>query len=225
MLQTMLDSHPRISCGPESGLLQGLDHWLKRHPHRLEEFGTTEDEYYDHVRDLFSWLHRQRADRLGKPRWADKTPSYAIHLPFINSIFPHCQVVQIVRDPLDVVDSWRRKVGARQAFRNARMWESHVRGARNFGMKRLGNRYLEIHYEQLVHEPEKYLRALLEWLGEPWDAAVLNFRSHSSQQGADAERHAGVFTSSVGIGRRPLSRLIELRIKATAGPLIKEFGY
>jgi hypothetical protein len=225
MLRTMLDAHRNISCGPESGLLQYADRFETQHPDRIRQFAITPEQYHDHVRGLFEWMHTQRAAAAGKPRWADKTPSYAIRLPFIDALFPDCQVIHIVRDPLDVIDSWRRKGGIRQAYRCAPLWESHVRRARDFGAKRPRDRYFEVRYEELVREPEKTLRVLFAWLGEPWDDSVLAVRSHRSQQGATPARQAGAFTSSVGIGRKPLSRLIALRVRRRAGPLMKELGY
>jgi len=225
MLRNMLDAHPNISCGPESGFLQDLDRWEIKHSHRLEGFGVTSDQYHEHVRDLFVWIHQARAEAMGKPRWADKTPSYAVRLPFINALFPDCQVIHIVRDPLDVVDSWRRKAGLRHAYRCAPLWRSHVVSARAFGAEHPGDRYFEVRYEELVRDPEKHLRVLLDWLDEPWDAGVLAFRSHASQKGRNPSRQPGAFASSVGAGRRPMSRLIWLRIRAEAGRLMKELGY
>ena len=99
---------------------------------------------------LFAWMHGRRAASVGKTRWTDKTPSYALRLPFINSLFPDCQVIHIIRNPLDVIDSLRRKDGFRYVYRNAQMWESHVRRARNVGTKQLGNRCFELRYEELV---------------------------------------------------------------------------
>jgi hypothetical protein len=225
MLQNILDAHPNISCGPESGLLQSFDRWATRRPGRLAAFGVTDEEYRAHVGDLFAWMHQKRADSVGKRRWADKTPSYALILPFINAVFPDCQVIHIVRDPLDVIDSLRRKNGLRSAYHNAFLWESHVRRARKAGVTRLGDRYYEIRYEELVRDPETHLRALFTWLGEPWDEGVLTFRSNPLQHGAGPFDKPGVFSSSVGIGRRPLTRLIWLRLRRNASGLMDELGY
>ena len=175
--------------------------------------------------DLFSWMHERRARSMGKARWADKTPSYALRLPYIDALFPDCQIIHIIRNPLDVIDSLRRKDGWRYAYRNAQLWESHVKRARNVGLNKLGDRYYELRYERLVRQPEEQLRALFAWLGEPWDERVLSFRSPSSPAGARAAGGQGVFTSSVGIGRKPLSRLIWLRLRRRAGGLMKELDY
>ena len=36
------------------------------------------------------------------------------------------------------------------------------------------DRFLEIRYEQLVADTEKQMRQVLEFVGEPWDGAVLH---------------------------------------------------
>jgi hypothetical protein len=225
MLRNMLDAHPNISCGPESGFLQSFDRWETSRPERLAQFGVTSEQYRAHVGDLFAWMHQRRAESVGKSRWADKTPSYALRLPFIDSLFPDCQVIHIIRNPRDVIDSLRRKDGFRFAYRNAQMWESHVGRARKVGRTLLGDRYYELRYEELVGHPEAQLRALFAWLGEPWDDTVLSFRSPKASSGGGGATKPGVFTSSVGIGKKPLTLLIWLRLRRTAAGLMKELDY
>lgn len=228
----MLDAHPNISCGPETGFLQDLDRWERRHPHRLRGFGVDPDAYHEHVRELFSWMHEHLAAEQGKPRWADKTPSYALRLDFIDALYPDCQVIHIVRNPLDVVDSWRRKHNLARAFKNAPLWASHVTEARRFGASHGEARYHEVRYESLVADPEGELKALFTWLGEPWDPAVLAFRTHpepasgASGRTSRADHGPGVFTSSVGVGRRNLgSRLVATRVRWSASALMRDLGY
>ena len=40
------------------------------------------------------------------------------------------------------------------------------------------DRFLEIRYEQLVADTEKQMRQVLEFVGEPWDGAVLHHTEH-----------------------------------------------
>ena len=225
MLRNILDAHPNISCGPETGFLQELDRWEAQHPERLKRFGVTPDEYHAHVRDLFSWMHERRAEATGKPRWADKTPSHAIRLDFIDALYPDCQVVHIIRDPVDVVDSWRRKHNLRHAARCAPLWGSHVRRAREFGLVTPRTATSRSGTRTWCASRRRTSAALFEWLGEPWDPAVLDFRSHPSQNPTRGDRQPGVFTSSVGIGRRPLTRLVAARVRWSAGALMKELDY
>ena len=81
---------------------------------QLARFGLTQEQWREHVKELFVWVHEQYAERQGKPRWADKTPGYALILDYVDSLFPDCQVIHVIRDPRDVLDSWVRRWGFAQ---------------------------------------------------------------------------------------------------------------
>ena len=170
----MLDLHPNISCGSESFILESLHHMERRRWVALSNLGVTQAEWRSHVRDLFSWVQEQRAEAKGKVRWADKTPTYALILDFIDDLYPDCQVIHVVRDPVDVIDSWRRRVGNLQARQAVRAWPEHIRAARAFRDSHSADRFTEIRYEDLVAQPEKVMPPVVAWLGEPWDDAMLH---------------------------------------------------
>lgn len=177
LVKMLLDAHPNISCGPETLFLRHIAD-LERQHLQLTQFLITEEEWHAHLRDLFLWLHVRRATELGKTRWVDKSPSYALIPDYLDTLFPDCQIVHVIRDPRDVVDSWRRRWGLRSAVRATRLWPRHVQRARKFG-KAHPDRYFEIRYEELVRSTEPVMRELIEWLEESWDDRVLEFQPGS----------------------------------------------
>jgi Sulfotransferase family len=235
MMRAILNAHPHISCGPETGFLLGLNRWERRHPDTPARFGSSREEFHRQARALLDDLHESLAAVEGKQRWADKTPTHAIILDFIDALYPTCQVIHMVRDPVDVIDSERRKHGLQRARRTSADWPRHVAAARHFGQTHPPDRYLEIRYEHLVQDPEKVLRDMFAWLGEPWSSEVLEFRTHrppdetsedvTARPGYRGDRAPGVFSSSVGSGHRHLSSmLIALPIRWSGG-LMHELGY
>jgi hypothetical protein len=173
LMRRIIAAHSRICCGPETHFLGQFivaedNNWM-----RLARFGITQDEWRAHMRDVFLWVQEQYAARQGKPRWAEKSPGYALHLDYIDSLFPDCQVIHMIRDPRDVLDSWIRRWGYTSGRDAIRSWPSHVKAARAFGAKHGPERYREVRYEVLVHEPEPVMRGLIEWLGESWEEEVL----------------------------------------------------
>ncbi len=174
LVQRILDQHPSISGGPESFILESLHHIERRRWVDLANLGVTQSQWRTHVRDLFSSVHEQRAQAKNKSRWADKTPAYALILDFIDDLYPDCQVIHVIRDPLDVIDSWRRRVGNIKARQAVHAWPEHVTAARAFGDAHSGDRYMEIRYEDLVAQPEKVMRPTMNWLGESWDDGILH---------------------------------------------------
>jgi hypothetical protein len=231
MLQLLLDSHPRISAGPEDPLLYYLsqldnDYWLST----LEGFGFTEEEWLTKVRGTFEEIQRRYAQSQGKTRWASKAPQNSLIIGFLDKLYPNCQVVHIVRNPRDVIASNRVKFGkAKGAFYGGR-WVSHVRSAELDGARLGSDRFRTIRYEDLVTNPEKVMKDLIAWLGEPWSDEVLRFgdRTHSYPprvKPPKQNRKLVVHDRSIGRGKTIDSLVPLLYVRLRGADLVRKFGY
>jgi hypothetical protein len=233
LLRVILDSHPAISCGPESRFLWGMRGIEERNWSTLDGFGLSLDEWHDNVRFLFEAFHRRYAELQGKIRWADKSPDYALMLDYVDVLYPDAQIVHIVRDPRDVIDAWRRFYGLKSVPRAARSWVRYVRSAHDFALAHPGDRVQELRYEDLVRAPEETLRGLFGWLGEPWDDGVLDFADRPHRAGDAALRHDGrwaqrnaeVHTTSIGVGHRGYTALPFEIVRRTGADLLEAYGY
>ena len=237
LLRLMIDSHPRISCGEETHFLRDLSAITGEYWHLLEGYGFEREYWLGRIRDLYAGFQADYLARRGKLRWAEKDPTYTPHLAFIDELFPDAQYVHVIRDAYDVVASFRERWGYRSALRVARgQWARDVRAARDFGQALPAGRYHELRYEALVESPEPTLRALLEFLVELWDEAVLRFdeAEHDSAEryaGFTAERRrqggetAAIYRSRIGAGRRRLDPALRALLRRSAGSLLRELGY
>ncbi len=113
LLRRIVDSHPSISCGPETRILWGFRTMEENNWDSLVGFGLSRHQWHANVRDFFETLHRNYAEQQHKPRWADKSPDYALMLDYIDELYPECQIIHIVRNPRDVIDAWRRFYGTK----------------------------------------------------------------------------------------------------------------
>jgi Sulfotransferase family len=234
LLRRILDSHPSISCGPESRILWGFRTMEENNWSTLVGFGLSLEQWRTNVRSFFESLHRNYADQQGKARWADKSPDYALMLDYIDTLYPECQIVHIVRDPRDVVDAWRRFYGPKSLARSGQAWVRYVGSAHRFAAAQLKSKMIELRYEDLVREPEPTLRQLLEWLGEPWDERVLDFarQPHSLAAGRirvddthlPAEQ-SRIRTTSIGVGKSASTTVPHALVRRTGGDLMRYFGY
>jgi hypothetical protein len=89
--------------------------------------------------------------------------------------------------------------------------------------------YFEIHYEQIVQEPESSLQQVCDFLGETYHSTMLSFNTLAKQVGPGPDYHTEVmkpvFTASVGRWR---SQMSNFEIKITdriAGSLLNELAY
>ena len=177
MLRLVLDSHSRISCGPETRFLPDLRRIVDegRDWPRLARFGFPREDWLRRIGEFFGGVHADYARQRGKARWADKTPMYALSMDFIAEVFPDAQFVHLIRDGRDVVVSHRKRFGYRSAVTCVVKWPRYIRAARAFGAALPAGQYHELRYEEAVANPDKTLRALFEFLGEDWEDGVLEY--------------------------------------------------
>lgn len=145
--------------------------------------------------------HHRRTDA---PRFTDKFPGNFLYAGFIARALPNARIVCLRRNPMDTILSNFRNlfaVGSRYydySYDLAEIAAYYVRFDRlmAFWRDRLGDRLLELRYEDLIADQERGTRTLLAHCGLEWDDACLSFHSNS----------APVSTPSAAQVRRPIYR-------------------
>jgi hypothetical protein len=240
LLRRILDAHPRICSGPESSLfLPGrvpvalLERGYGIDAARIRMMLRVSGSQAEFVETFF----RTYRERLGKPRWSEKTPLNVWHLDWIWEHFPEARFVHVIRDGRDVACSMRlhpdrRLVGGRmvEVSRHQSM-ESIVRRwvlSTGKGLRFRGDaRYREVRYEELVRRPRETLEPLLAWLGEPFEAGMLAQRTEGEviRRGAEFDAQGALVTSSIGRWRRDLSRADIALFERIGGARLRELDY
>ena len=110
-------------------------------------------------------MFRHFSDFRKFPRWGDKTPEYINHLPIIHDMFPKAQYIHIVRDGRDVAMSiFRTHFGPKNFVIAAQEWRQQMLEAKSFFQEMPTEQYIEIHYEDLIQDPEPMLLKLRDFL-------------------------------------------------------------
>jgi hypothetical protein len=237
LLRLMLDSHPRVSCGEETHFLRDLEAIVGRNWNLVSTYGLDREWWLDHIRALYGDFQTEVLTRSGKARWAEKDPTYTLHLGFIEELFPNAVYVHLLRDGHDVVASFRDRWGYKSAARAARTeWARYVDAARALGARLPAERYLELRYEDLVTDSEAEAQRLFAFLDEDWDASVLDFdpAAHSAtdryQWFTAQRREAGgddstIYRSRVGAGGSSLDPFLRTLLRRRNGKLLRQLGY
>jgi hypothetical protein len=272
LLRLMLDAHPQLAIPPETGFLAlGADlagsgdelrerflRAIVAYPPEApnwSDFGLAAEEFERRLRQLrpftaaegFRLFYRMYAERFGKPRWGDKTPTYGCHLGPLQTLLPEARFLHVIRDGRDVAvslrDCWFSP--GRDIRVQACYWRSLVQATRQ--QARLCRHYLEVRYEDLVRGPEPVLRSACAFLELPFDAAMLSYHERAAErlcehrdriradgtvQVSHAERlrqQAATLRppdpSRIGRWQCQLTRVEVLAYEAEAGPLLRELGY
>ncbi|HJM49620.1 MAG TPA: sulfotransferase [Alphaproteobacteria bacterium] len=120
------------------------------------------------------------AARLGKRRWAEKTPGNILHVGRIREAWPGARILHIVRDPRDVFASLRQAGKWDSIAEFSERWCAFLGAAAAL----TGSDLLELRYEDLVADPKATMAWVLEHLDEPWQPEVARFAG----QAEDYER-------------------------------------
>jgi hypothetical protein len=203
LLRTMLDSHSRIACGPETPWLGGhqprsvMEVWklLREHPQGYcASYGMPRELATKATRDFVATLMEAYAAKRGKARWAEKTPDNALHIPFLLELFPEARVVWLVRDGLDVAISTsgvpadkRRMAPGGGAMLSLGPGVPQVANSaaaallrwrhwnRLIGESLLHHPHTVLNYEDLVRGPEQALRGVMECVGETFEPRMIEY--------------------------------------------------
>jgi hypothetical protein len=233
MLRLILDSHPRIAIGAETGFVGGMlaakaiPHWSygKDWYHRL---GWADDEFDARLRDFYTGLFERYAAEHGKARWGEKTPFHTLHMEAMARLFPTAVFVGIVRHPGAVAASLRKNF--HYSFGDALDYWRATNLAMIRAVDAAPERFTLCRYEDLVRDAAPVLREMVAFLGEPWSDNLL--AHHEVQQAKGAPRVVDGSTSTrdaidasradewVRAATEP-----ELAALATCSPLAAFFGY
>jgi Sulfotransferase family len=195
LLRLMLNAHPRIYLTHEASF------YLTPAYHEKRSSGEEWLEWYlgsfffawlflhpdpvladlprplprERLPDAYRAVMRAKARQYGRPRYGDKTPWHAVHLERIFEDFPDARVVHIVRDPRTAVVSFMRQPWGSSSYMLSSWFTRRlVEATRPFV-----SQILEVRLEDLLGDARATMGTVLDFVGEPWDDAVLDHSRHA----------------------------------------------
>lgn len=248
LMRVMLDSHPRICCGPELKVLPYIADQYQMFTATggaidlaMKSYGNTLSDVQARYRAFIEGLVENFRRAAGKPRWAEKTPQNVNVMVTLAEIFPDARFICLLRDGRDVACSlvtmdWINLSTGRKAdyvasmTGAARHWRDTVLLAREQAAHpSLTGRVLEVRYEALVTEPAATMREVLAFLGEEWDEAVLAHHTknhrYESTESSTVQARKPLDQSSLGRWQQDMTERDKAEFKAEAGALLTALGY
>lgn len=126
------------------------------------------------------YLARTRRFRVRRPRFTDKRLDNWLMTGAILASLPEARIVVVRRDPLEnCLACYRYMVthGYTHTFSDlATTWRNFDRAITRWQELYPGRVYVQV-YEDLIADPEKQIRALLEYCDLPFEEACLNFHA------------------------------------------------
>ena len=222
LTETILASHSKVyGAGELSDLMEIANETrmgIQGYPMNLQSITQAELKYMGerYVKSL-----RDRSTTA--ERITDKMPANFIYLGLIHLIMPHAKIIHVKRDPIDTCLSCYTKLFNKSQYQSYRLdeigryYRFYSDLMKHWKSVLPKDAFYEIQYENIVSDPEKEVRALLEYCNLPWEESCLNFH----------ETKRIVKTASITQVRRPIykSSVEKWRhFEKHLGPLIEALG-
>ncbi|MGE3175370.1 MAG: sulfotransferase [Planctomycetota bacterium] len=184
-------------------------------------------------------LYAAFARRRGKRHGGEKTPDYVRRMPALHGMFPRAKFVHIIRDGRDVAlsaSAWAEPGNGPRRFElfeeepvatTAMWWAWQVSSGRRAGEQLGPEFYRELRYEQLIDDPEGTLQGLCEFLGLPFDPAMLRYHEGRASYEPRQSAKSAWLPPTRGLRDWRSQMAIEdvLAFESLAGELLGELGY
>ena len=241
LLRMMLDSHPELAVPPETHFIPALHTAMKDgrkkgkrltadevadflvSHRRWGDFGLDEEELRRRIAGLpklrakfvLRAFYGLYAESQGKPRYGDKTPGYVKQMGMVQRSLPEARFIHLIRDGRDVALSREGRMTAEDMSveRLAKIWKRRIGRARR-QEPRLKH-YMEVRYEDLVHDPEAVLRKICEFVQLPYDPGMLAYHERSADRLQEIARD---LDDEDGGPTRPAQERIEAHSLVTEAP-------
>ena len=164
--------------------------------------------------EAFIKCHEIAARRSGKARWADKNPENVLYLDqWYTLLGGNFTFINVIRNPLDalasLVEAGFKKTIPKKFAQKAALYNEYLDKAYSFITKHPDDSHT-LRYEDLVTNPQETLSALLSYLDEPYDEAMLkDFFSHHRKSGIEDPKIAqtrSIHSHSIDRWKKDLSR-------------------
>jgi hypothetical protein len=252
LLRVMLDRHSQLAVPDESYFVPQLaDRHLRsvgpdefvddlRRIDTVTEWNVPLDKVRERLTEemptgaAIGTVYAVYADEQGKPRWGDKTPMYMQNLRLLERLFPDALFVHLIRDGRDaalsflsmprglMTETWMQPRGV-ATF--AAQWRTEIKAARRLG-HRVGDRYLEVRYEDLIEEPPVVLKRVCQFARLGYEPGMVDYAGNVD---VSTKPHQQSLT------RPPTAGLRDWRLQMSpedvgafarvAGDLLWELGY
>ena len=223
LLQRMIGSHESVFTHPEPHIVTPLAHlgfWNKvdRAPYDhinsaeairlyVDKLPNRDRDYYDAARAYCDVLYGRMLDASGKARFLDKTPAYALVLPFLSRLYPRAKYVVLTRHPLAVFSSYANSFFEGRwdtAYEFNPIVERYVPAMARF-LREASVPTHQVSYELLVSSPEPELEQIFSFLGITPDPGAVDYgkryKNESSGPG-DSDRRVPTPKTGHAVGRK-----------------------
>ncbi len=230
LLERMLASHPAIHGRAEPHLIPPLAHLgyyarVEKAPYDpfitheasrafVGDLPGGEADYLDALRACTDLLYGRMLDASGRKIFLDKTPANALVLPFLVKLYPRARYLVLTRHPAAIFTSYADSFfdgDVEVANRHNPILDRYVPAIATF-LRAKPAPLVHLRYEDLVADPEAWMRRVLDFLGLAFEPAIIEY-------GREGVARAGEgLGDPIGVARhtRPVTESVDRWAEALA---------
>lgn len=193
LLQRMIGSHSQVHTHPEPHLITPLaylgyhgtvdkapfDHINSAEAIKLfvSHLPNGERDYLDALRAYVDVMYGRMLEPTGKRFFMDKTPAYALVMPFLAQLLPTAKYVVLTRHPLAIFSSFANSFfdgDWERAHEFNPLVERYVPAIGKF-LRERPVPLSHVKYEELVASPEGHLERVFAYLGVENEPEAVNY--------------------------------------------------
>jgi len=183
-----------------------------------EQFNTISEssiseEKYSRI-NIFNFFLHYSAEQNNSVIPCDQSPINVLYIQEILDNFPNAKIVNMVRDPRDVLlsqkNKWKRRyfgsssIPFKEAVRSyfnyhpitiSKLWNSSINNARKFEKN---ERVFSLKFENLLENPEKKIQDLCDFLGLEFSEEMLKVPNIGSSTSVDEKTTLGLDNNKIG---------------------------
>ena len=186
LVEQIVSSHSRVSGAGEVGFAHKVENRMLKNSDgtikKLHELGRKEltalaNEVDSYLSSLFD-----EPDRV-----SDKSIGTYKRMGLLKAAMPNCKIIVLRRDPRDnLLSIYRNRFiegTHRYAYNLSHLGAYYKQFVRviDFWRETMPEGFMEIQYEDLIGDPEKYARALIDYCDLEWEDNCLNFHKSKRQ--------------------------------------------
>lgn len=163
---------------------------------------------------IFQSFMMYEAEAKGKSIPCEHTPGNVFYIKEILELYPQAKIINMVRDPRDVLLSqkrkWKRrflgakKIPLKEAIRSkvnyhpitiSQLWNASIGAAEKFSDR---DRVYSLRFEELLEKPEVKVKEVFDFLGISFERSVLDVPRIGSSSAEDRPAKTGIDANKAG---------------------------
>ena len=224
LVDRILSSHTSVVSAGELNVFAELIKAAAQTPSNLvmDEETFTKANSLDLPSIGHAYLEQTRAKAQRAAYMVDKMPLNFFYAALIQRALPHARIIVLRRGAMDsCLSNFRQLFSTQFSFYNytfdlsdtADFYREFDDLITHWRESLPQNRFMEVHYEDIVHDQENQTRRLLDFCGLPWEEACLRFHENTApvSTASSVQVRQPLYSGSIGRWKKYGSKLDELR--------------